>query len=106
MQGASRNNYTASIYYEKGWLGTRLTYTYRDDFYSGIDGNSQDERIEQAFGTLDGTLTVNFSESFSAVLEATNILDETSRLRFMPIDVAHFDTDFGRRVLLGVRASF
>jgi iron complex outermembrane receptor protein len=106
LQGASRNNYTASIYYEKGWLGTRLTYTYRDAFFSGIDGNSQDERIEQSFGTLDGTLTVNFNDNFSAVLEATNILDETTRLRFMPIDVAHFDTDFGRRVLLGLRATF
>lgn len=106
LQGASRNNYTASVYYEKGWFGTRLTYTYRDDFFNGIEGNSQDERIEQSFGTLDGTLTVNFNDRFSGVLEASNILDETTRVRFMPIDITHFHTDFGRRVLVGVRASF
>jgi iron complex outermembrane recepter protein len=92
-QGASRNNYTTSIYHEKGWLGTRLTYTYRDDFYSATDGATQDERIEQAYGTLDGTLTVDFNDSFSAVLEATNILDKASRSRWMPIDLYAFNTD-------------
>jgi iron complex outermembrane recepter protein len=106
LQGASRNNYTASVYYEKGWFGTRLTYTYRDKFYSGVDGNSQDERIEQEFGTLDGTLTVNVNDSFSVVLEASNILEDTNRIRFEPIDINNFYTDNGRRLLLGVRASF
>ena len=106
LQGASRNNYTASMYYEKGWLGTRLTYTYRDKFYSGVEGTSQDERIEQAFGTLDGTLTVNVNKNCSVVLEATNILEDTNRVVFEPIGISQFDTDSGRRVLLGIRASF
>jgi iron complex outermembrane receptor protein len=106
LQGASRNNYTASLYYEKRWFGTRLTYTYRDEFYSGVEGNSQDNLIEQAFGTLDGTLTVNVNDNLSVVLEATNILEDTNRTRFEPIDITQFYTDNGRRVLLGVRASF
>lgn len=106
LQGASRNNYTASVYYEKGWFGTRLTYTYRDKFYSGVDGSSQDERIEQEFGTLDGTLTINVNESLSVVVEASNILEDTNRIRYEPIGINNFYTDNGRRLLLGVRASF
>jgi iron complex outermembrane receptor protein len=106
LQGASKNNYTASMYYEKGWFGGRLTYTWRDDFFLDVEGNTQDTRIQQAFGTLDGNITFNFNDHLSAVIEATNILEEVDKVRLMPIDLAQFYTDNSRRVLLGVRGSF
>jgi TonB-dependent receptor len=106
LQGASKNNYTGSLYYEKGRFGGRLTYTYRDEYYLGIEGNAQDDRIQQAFGTLDGNMTFNVLESVSLVVEATNILQAVDRIRFQPIDLPSFYTDNGRRILFGVRASF
>lgn len=106
LQGASKNNYTASMYYEKGWFGGRLSYTWRDDFYNGVEANTQDERITQAFGTLDANVTFNFNDHVSAVVEATNILEEVDQERFMPIDMTAFYTDNGRRILVGLRGSF
>jgi iron complex outermembrane receptor protein len=106
LQGASKNNYTASMYYEKGWFGGRLSYTWRDEFYNGVEGNSQDTRITQDFGTLDANVTFNINDHVSAVIEATNILEEVDQERFMPIDLTAFYTDNGRRILVGLRGSF
>jgi iron complex outermembrane receptor protein len=106
LQGASKNNYTASMYYEKGWFGGRVSYTWRDDFYTGIEGNTQDTRIQQDFGTLDANISFNFNDHVSAVIEATNILEEVDQDRFVPIDLVGFYTDNGRRVLVGLRGSF
>ncbi len=63
--GASKNNYTASIYYEKGWFGGRVTYTYRGKFYSSTEGNTQDQVWEQPFGTLDANVTFGIGDHVS-----------------------------------------
>jgi len=104
--GASKNNYTASIYYEKGWFGGRVTYTYRGKFYTVTEGNTRDDVWEQPFGTLDANMTFGIGEHVSVVLEATNILQDTNRQRFEPIDVIADSFDNGRRILAGVRATF
>jgi iron complex outermembrane receptor protein len=104
--GASKNNYTASVYYEKGWFGGRVTYTYRGKFYNSTEGNTQDQNWEQPFGTLDANVTFGIGDHVSLVFEATNILRDTNRQRFEPIDVIADYTDNGRRILAGVRATF
>jgi iron complex outermembrane receptor protein len=106
LQGASKNNYTASIYYEKGRFGGRLNYTYRGEFYVDTEGNSQDDRIQQPFGTLDANLTYSIGDYVSLVLEATNILQDSDQVLFEPIDLPAFYTDNGRRILFGLRATF
>jgi iron complex outermembrane receptor protein len=106
LQGASKNNYTASFYYEKGPFGGRVAYTYRGKFFVDVEGNSQDTRIQQSFGTLDANLTYSIGEHASVVVEATNILQAADKVRFMPIDLPQLYTDNGRRVLFGLRASF
>jgi hypothetical protein len=40
------------------------------------------------------------------VFEATNILDDTNRERFEPINLNASFIDNGRRILVGARASF
>jgi iron complex outermembrane receptor protein len=104
--GASKNNYTASVYYEKGWFGGRVTYTYRGKFYSSTEGNTQDQVWEQPFGTLDANMTFGIGDHVSVVFEATNILQDTNRARFEPIDVINEYFDNGRRILAGIRATF
>jgi iron complex outermembrane receptor protein len=106
LQGASKNNYTASIYYEKGRFGGRFSYTYRGKFFLDNEGNTQDIRVQQPFGTLDGNVTYNVADSLSLVVEATNILQASDKIRFEPIDLPQFFTDNGRRVLFGLRATF
>jgi outer membrane receptor protein involved in Fe transport len=104
--GASKNNYTASIYYEKGWFGGRVTYTYRGKFYTSTEGNTRDDVWEQPFGTLDANVTSGIGDHVSLVFEANNILQDTNRQRFEPIDVISDYFDNGRRIPAGVRATF
>jgi iron complex outermembrane receptor protein len=106
LVGASKNNYTASIYYEKGWFGGRVTYTYRGKYYTSTEGNTRDDVWEQPFGTLDANVTFGIGDHVSLVFEATNILQDTNRSRFEPIDLINDSFDNGRRILAGVRATF
>jgi iron complex outermembrane receptor protein len=106
LQGASKNNYTGTVYYEKSRFGGRLAYTYRGKFYSTTEGTTQDQVIQQPFGTLDANLSFNVTSYLSLVLEATNILQDTDRQRFEPLNLTADYLDNGRRVLFGARASF
>ena len=106
LQGASKNNYTAQVYYEKGRFGGQLAYTYRGKFYVVTEGNTQDQVIQQPFGTLDANLTFNLTGHVSLLVEATNLLDDTDRQRFEPINLIDTYIDNGRRVLVGVRGTF
>ena len=106
LQGASKNNYTASLYYEKKRFGGRVSYTYRGRFYVTTEGNTQDQVIEQPFGSLDANLTFTLGDHVSLVLEATNILQDTDRIRFEPINLTADYVDNGRRILVGARGSF
>ncbi len=104
--GASKNNYTAMLYYEKGRFGGRLSYTYRGKFYVSTEGTTKDDVIQQPFGTLDANVTFNVTDHLSLVVEATNLLEDTDRNRFEPIDLPANFSDDGRRVLIGLRGSF
>jgi iron complex outermembrane receptor protein len=106
LQGASKNNYTAQVYYEKGRFGGRLAYTYRGKFYVSTEGNTQDRVIQQPFGTLDGNVTFDLTDHVALIVEATNILEDTDRQRFEPINLTATYIDNGRRVLVGVRGTF
>jgi outer membrane receptor protein involved in Fe transport len=83
-----------------------VAYTYRGKFYVDTEGNSQDDRIQQPFGTLDANISYSVGENLSFLVEATNILQDSDVVRFVPIDLPAFYTDNGRRVLFGVRATF
>jgi iron complex outermembrane receptor protein len=106
LQGASKNNYTAQIYYDKGRFGGQLAYTYRGRFYVATEGNTQDRVIQQPFGTLDANLTFKVTGHISLLVEATNLLDDTDRQRYEPINLIDTYIDNGRRVLVGARGTF
>jgi iron complex outermembrane receptor protein len=106
LQGASKNNYTAQLFYEKARFGGRLSYTYRGSFYVNTEGTTQDLMIQQPFGSLDANMTFALGDHVSLVLEATNILQDTDRIRFEPINLTADYVDNGRRILIGARASF
>jgi iron complex outermembrane receptor protein len=106
LQDASKNNYTGTLYYERGKFGGRVSYTYRGRFYQVVEGNSQDTRFAEPFGTLDANVSFNVTDNLSLLLEATNILEDTDRQVFEPIDLPADTFDSGRRVLIGLRGSF
>jgi iron complex outermembrane recepter protein len=106
LTGASKNNYTATLYYEKGRFGGRVAYTYRGKYYVSTEGTTKDDVIQQPFGTLDANLTFNVTDHLSVILEGTNLLQDTDRNRFEPIDLPANYQDDGRRIMIGVRGSF
>ena len=106
LAGTSKNNYTAQIYYDKGRFGGQLAYTYRGKFYVSTEGNTQDRVIQQPFGTLDANVTFSLNDHVSLLVEATNLLNETDRQRYEPINLIDSYIENGRRVLVGVRGTF
>jgi len=106
LTGASKNNYTATLYYEKGRIGGRVSYTYRGKYYVSTEGTTKDDVIEQPFGTLDANVTFNVTDHLSLIVEGTNLLQDTDRNRFEPIDLPANYADDGLRIMIGVRGSF
>ena len=106
LTGASKNNYTATLYYEKGRIGGRVAYTYRGKYYVSNEATTKDDLIQQPFGTLDANVTFTVTDHLSLIVEATNILQDTDRSRFEPIDLPGNYQDDGRRVMIGLRGSF
>ena len=75
LVGTSKNTYNVSGYYEDDRFNARVTYTYRSEFFSGLDRNtafSQDE-----IGSLAASLGYIFNENYSVVLDGQNLTNET-----------------------------
>jgi hypothetical protein len=82
-----------------------VAYTYRGKYYVSTEGTTKDDLIEQPFGTLDANVTFNVTDHLSLILEGTNLLQDTDRSRFEPIDLPGNYQDDGRRIMIGVRGS-
>lgn len=77
LTGLSRSAYNATLYYEQGGFGARVSVAYRDEYLTTVPGRNGNN-VE---GTAE-TLTVDFSTSFSPndkltlTLEGINLTDE------------------------------
>lgn len=105
LTAASKHNFNATGYYEKGPVGLRLTYSWRSSFLSDVAVAPLMSQKTRAFGTLDASLSVKVGENASIVLQAVNLTDAD--------ESKHYDTllpsryiDTGRRFSLAGRISF
>jgi TonB-dependent receptor len=79
LTGLSRSAYNATLYYEQGGFGARVSVAYRDEYLTTVPGRNGND-VE---GT-DETMTVDFSASYSPndkitlTLEGINLTDEFS----------------------------
>ena len=92
-------------YFENDFISARLSYNYRTEFFNGV-GEFGNEVYTDDFGQLDASLTYNFSENVSVVVEAVNLLDED--LYQYHIDKARPASLYenGRRFTAGVNVRF
>lgn len=102
LTGASRHNYNATGYYEKGPIGVRLTYSWRGGFLSNAAVAPAMSQYTRSYGTLDGSINLKLSNRLSLVLEAVNILDTDERVRFTN-GLPQSYLDAGKRVFGGIR---
>jgi TonB-dependent receptor len=104
--GLSKNSFNVVGFYDKGPLSTRLSYTWRDKYLTGIGSTTQVPTYQAAFGSLDGNISVRATEQLLLSVEAINIANANTysyndeELQFGEIN------NYGRTILFGVRAQF
>lgn len=80
MLGAARHTVNGTFYYEKDWLSSHLSYTWKSANYIGLDRSSSE--FQGAGGSLDGSVNVDVSEllhapkGFAVQFDALNMTDE------------------------------
>jgi iron complex outermembrane receptor protein len=104
--GLSKNSFNVVGFYDKGPLSTRLSYTWRDKYLTGIGSTTQVPTYQAAFGSLDGNFSVRATDQLMFSVEAINIANANTysyndkELQFGEIN------NYGRTILFGVRAQF
>ncbi|WP_242417628.1 TonB-dependent receptor [Sphingomonas panni] len=104
LTAASKHNYNLIGYYEKGPVAARVSYSWRSSFLAAAAVAPAQGRVNQAFGTLDASISVKIAPEASLVLEAVNLLDRDEIVEFTTGLPANY-LDAGRRVFGGLRLS-
>ena len=74
IDGNSKHTFNVTAYYENKLISTRLAYTFRSKFRSGIDRSTP--MWQDDFGTLDGSFTLNVTKNFALTADAQNLLNK------------------------------
>jgi iron complex outermembrane receptor protein len=77
LVGTSKNTYNVGGYYETDRFNARLSYTYRSDFFSGLDRSTAFSQA--SVGNLSASLGYKFSDQFSLTFDALNLNNPTLR---------------------------
>jgi TonB-dependent receptor len=104
--GLSKNSFNLVGFYDYGPVSARLSYTWRDKYLSGTGSTTQTPSYVDAFGSLDGNVSVRMIGKTTLSVEAINIAGakqysyNDDPLRYNEI---HY---WGRTILFGVRTEF
>jgi iron complex outermembrane receptor protein len=104
LVGTSENTYNLSGYFENDRFNARVTYTYRSEFFSGLDRNtafSQDE-----ISSLAASLGFIFNENLSVVLDGQNLTNETLKYFALNEDQPRAFYKNGAQYYLNLRVKF
>ena len=104
IDGNSKHTWNLTGYYEDKLISTRLAYSYRSKFRSGIDRATP--MWQDGFGQLDGSLLVHVTPHIALSADAQNITN--AKLYYFvgdpAIPRAYYDN--GRTVYLGLRLTY
>lgn len=104
IDGNSKHTWNLTGYFENKLVSTRLAYSYRSKFRSGIDRATP--MWQDDFGQLDGSLLLHVTRNISLSLDAQNITN--AKLFYFvgdpAIPRAYYDN--GRTFYAGVRLTF
>lgn len=105
LTAASKHNFNLVGYYEKGPVGLRVSYSWRDGFLAVAPSFPVMGEKVKAFGSLDASLSLKITDRISATLEAMNLTDADDVTVYTTGLPAAY-TDPGRRFVAGLRFSF
>ena len=102
---ASKHQINVSPYYESGKFLARVTYAWRDDYFTNVDrGNNV---YTAAYTELDANFAYNITQHFSLTLACTNLLDETYYVYTkVPAEMFQAAYKSGRRVQASLHWKF
>jgi iron complex outermembrane recepter protein len=104
MLGTSKNTYNVGGYFETDRFNARLNYTYRSEFYSGLDRASafyQDE-----IDSVSASLGYKISDNFSVALDALNLNNPKTKYYAENRDRPRSIYENGRQYYLNFRFNF
>jgi iron complex outermembrane recepter protein len=104
LLGTSENTYNLGAYFENERFNARVSYTYRSEFYSGLDrltAFSQDE-----VDNLSASLGVKITDNFNITLDALNLNNPTLSYYALNQDQPRSTYQSGRQFYLNARYKF
>ena len=104
LVGTSKNTYNLGAYYENDKLNARLSWTYRSDFYSGLDRSTA--FYQASVGNLSGSLGYKFNDNISVTFDALNLNDPTLRYYALNKDQPRSIYQSGRQYYFNLRLNF
>lgn len=105
MPGLSENNINLVAYYEKGDIGFRLAYNWRDEYLSSL-ASSGTGVFFKSYSDLAATANWKINESFSLNFEAANLLDTRQKQYNAYEEAIQRNVEFGRSFKVTLSASF
>lgn len=104
LVGTSENTYNLSAYFENSSFNARVTYTYRSDFFSGLDRQtafSQDD-----IASLAASLGYTFNENYTITLDGQNLNNPTLKYFALNEDQPRAFYKNGAQYYLNLRVKF
>lgn len=102
LPGVSKNNYNLVGYYEKGPIGVRLSYNYRDRFVVDNSSYFGDGQFTQSYGQLDLSSSLKINKNIELNIDVLNIAN-AKIINADKYGVNRGIDDNGRRFTVGAR---
>ncbi|VUD62697.1 Vitamin B12 transporter BtuB [Thalassocella blandensis] len=104
-EGLAENTYNLTVYYENASFDARISYNYKDKYVERIDRDMYPVYRDD-YGQVDFSLGYRISESVKCTLQGINITEEVTKGYTMDPRFPTMYEISGRRISLGIRASF
>ncbi|MGD8175646.1 TonB-dependent receptor [Marinimicrobium sp. ARAG 43.8] len=104
-EGLADKTYNLTFYYDNSTVDARLSYNYKDEYVESI-GYSMYPVYRDAYGQLDFSAGYRINDNLKVTLDAINVTDEATKGYTMNEAFPTMYEFSGRRISLGVRASF
>lgn len=102
LVGASKNTFNVEGYFENKHFSTRIAYTYRSAFYSGLDRNTA--FTQDGIGSLDASVDYIINDHFTIAFDAQNLNNPILKYYALNQDQPRAFYRSGAQYYLSVRA--
>ncbi|WP_434026063.1 TonB-dependent receptor [[Pseudomonas] boreopolis] len=105
LEGVAKNTYNAVLFYEKGPVAARLSYSWSDKILNAVGTANVATLNTDEFGSLDANLSYTVNPYLSVFVNAINLTGEVQR-QYVGDGLFGGYTDYGRTWSVGLRARF